>query len=133
MLVKKERRDKEIFEVGEICLLQNLKTGSWKTRGKVIDVRVPIDNTIQRYILDIDGLINSRHWKYLHRIPEKLMNDETSRNASSSAEDRGNTYHDLVVADTVNIGTDIHTRGVTRPDTATDVAIHYSCRRCHKF
>ena len=66
----------------EICLAQNLKTGSWKTRGKIIDVRVAMDNTIQSCIFDIDGLVTSRHQKYLCRILKKLMNDETSRSAS---------------------------------------------------
>ena len=47
MDAKKEEID--ICDLGKICLVQNLKSGGWKTRGRIIDVRrLLMDNYKQK-------------------------------------------------------------------------------------
>ena len=79
--LKKERRDKDIFDLDEIVL---------------------VHGTNQSYILDINGLITTRHRKYLRKIPQKLLDDEEYMNAAES----GNVSQ-AVLADT-SLDTDIH-------------------------
>ena len=89
-------------------------------------MRVALDNTFQSYTLDIDGLITSRHRKYLQKIPKKLLSDENSINART--EERGNENQPLVTDTSTD--TEIHEGHVTRPDTANSSSSPMWLRSC---
>ena len=84
LCLQKERGDKDKFDLGEIVLVQNVKSGGWNTKGRILDVRTALDGTVQSYILDINGLTTTRHRKYLRKIPQKLLNNEESMNTTES-------------------------------------------------
>ena len=59
----------EIFEIGELVKLQNLKTKQWDTDGKILNVRVSADDTIVSYDIESSGNITTRHRKYIMKLP----------------------------------------------------------------
>ena len=84
LYLKKERKDKDKFDLGEIVLVQNVKSGGWNTKGRILDERTALDGTVQSYILDINGLTTTRHRKHLRKITQKLLNNEESMNTTES-------------------------------------------------
>ena len=68
---KKQRSvgKKQVFEIDEIVKLQNLKTKQWDQEGKIVDVRVSADGTIVSYDIESQGILTSRHRKYLMKQP----------------------------------------------------------------
>ena len=60
---------KEIFEIGELVKLQNLKTKQWDTDGKILNVRVSADDTIVSYNMESSGNVTTRHRKYIMKLP----------------------------------------------------------------
>ena len=61
---------KEICEVGEQVLIQNIKTKKWGQKGIFFEVRVTLDGRIVSYGLDVNSLITTRHRRYLRKVPE---------------------------------------------------------------
>ena len=49
------KTSKEIYEVGEEVLVQNVKTKLWDQRGVITEVRTAHDDKIVSYELDING------------------------------------------------------------------------------
>ena len=68
---KKQRSvgKKQVFEIDEIVKLQNLKTKQWDQEGKIVDVRVSADGTIVSNDIESQGVLTSRHLKYLMKQP----------------------------------------------------------------
>jgi hypothetical protein len=60
---------KEIFEIGELVKLQNLKTKQWDIDGKILNVRVSADDTIVSYDIESSGNVTTRHRKYIMKLP----------------------------------------------------------------
>ena len=68
---KKQRSvgKKQVIEIDEIMKLQNLKTKQWDQEGKIVDVRVSADGTIVSYDIESQGVLTSRHRKYIMKQP----------------------------------------------------------------
>ena len=67
--LKKERTvGKQTYEIGETVRLQNIKSKKWDIFGVVKGIRTADDDTILSYDIDIDGMITSRHRKYMSKI-----------------------------------------------------------------
>ena len=64
---------KEIFSVGERCLVQNVVTKLWDREAIIKGLRTAADNTIVSYNIDIAGVKSTRHWKFLRKL---IMNDK---------------------------------------------------------
>ena len=63
------RVSKEIYEVGETVLVQDVKTKLWKKTGTVTAVRTAHDGTIVSYDLTIEGYDTTRHRRFLRKVP----------------------------------------------------------------
>ena len=49
--------------------LQNLKTKQWDQDNKIVNVRVSADGTIVSYDIESQGVLTSRHRKYIMKQP----------------------------------------------------------------
>ena len=49
--------------------LQNLKTKQWDQDGKMLSVRVSADDTIVSYEIESQGVLTTRHRKYIIKLP----------------------------------------------------------------
>ena len=65
---KKGRKPKEIYEIGEECLVQDMVTRQWSKRGTVISIRTAQDGTVVSYLLDINGFQTPRHRRYMRKL-----------------------------------------------------------------
>ena len=65
---KKGRKSKEIYEIGEECLVQDMNTRQWSKRGTVISVRTAQDGTVVSYLLNINGFETARHRRYMRKL-----------------------------------------------------------------
>ena len=63
------RVSKEIYEVGETVLVQDVKTKLWKKTGTITAVRTAHDGTIVSYELTIEGNNTTRHRRFLRKVP----------------------------------------------------------------
>ena len=75
---------KRIYKIGEIFLLQNIKTKRWDTIGVVKGIRTADDDTILSYDIDIDGMITSRHRKYMSKVRNSDEETEEENRAGAS-------------------------------------------------
>ena len=63
---KKERTvGKEIYSEGERVRLKDIKSKLWNTEGVVKKVRTADDGSIVSYDIDINGVITTRHRRYM--------------------------------------------------------------------
>ena len=65
---KKVRGTKEIYSVGELCWVQNVKTKVWDRQAVITGVRTASDNTIVSYDIEIEGVKSTRHRKFLRKM-----------------------------------------------------------------
>ena len=63
------RVSKEIYEVGEKVLVQDVKSKKWKKTGIIDAVRTAHDGTIVSYELTIGGNKTTRHRRFLRKVP----------------------------------------------------------------
>ena len=86
--MKKEHTvGKHTYKIGETVCLQNIKSKKWDIFGVVKGI-LTADDTILSHDIDIDGMITSRHRKYMSKV--RNSNDETeeeNRAGSSRATD----------------------------------------------
>ena len=79
---------KQTYNIGETVHLQNIKTKKWDTFGVVKGIRTADDDTILSYDIDIDGMITSRHRKYMSKIRNSdEVTEEENRAGASTATD----------------------------------------------
>ena len=72
------RVSKEIYEVGETVLVQDVKSKLWKKRGVITAVRTAHDNTIVSYELSIEGNNTTRHRRFLRKVPTGELPESVS-------------------------------------------------------
>ena len=68
----KGRKPKEIYEIGEVVLVQDIASRQWSKQGTVISVRTAQDGTVVSYLLNINGFETACHRKYMRKqnIPD---------------------------------------------------------------
>ena len=44
---KKGKKPKEMYEIGEVCLVQDMATRQWSKQATVISIRTALDGTVQ--------------------------------------------------------------------------------------
>ena len=62
------KKPKEIYKIGEDCLVQDMMSRQWSKRGTVISVHTAQDGTVVSYLLNINGFEPSRHRKYMRKL-----------------------------------------------------------------
>ena len=69
--------------------MQNIKTKKWDTFGVVKGIGTADDNTTLSYDIDIDGMITSRHRKYMSKIRnfDEVTEEENRAGASRATDD----------------------------------------------
>ena len=72
-----------MFEEGEEVWVQDLKTGKWKDKGTIESVQVADDRTIKSYSVMIDGILSSRHRRFLTKVVEPHSGEENRERALS--------------------------------------------------
>ena len=65
---RKGRGTKEIYSVGELCWVQNVKTKLWDRKAVITGLRTASDNTIVSYDIEIEGVKSTRHRKFLRKM-----------------------------------------------------------------
>ena len=65
---KKGKKPKEIYEIGEEYLVQDMNTRQWMKRGTVISVCTAQDGTVVSYLLNINGFKTARHRCYMRKL-----------------------------------------------------------------
>ena len=76
---------KLVFEEGEEVWVQCVKSGKWKDKGVIESVRTADDGTIKSYALRIDGVLTTRHRRFLAKVTKPHSGEENSERASSPA------------------------------------------------
>ena len=66
---KPGKSSKEIYEVGEEVLVQNIKSKLWDQREIISEMRLAHDGRIVSYELEVNGHNSTRHIRYLRKIP----------------------------------------------------------------
>ena len=68
-VMQKERTTgNEMYSVSETVRVQNIKNKKWDMTGEISRVRTSDDGTILSYEVNIDGVITTRHRRYLSKI-----------------------------------------------------------------
>ena len=65
---KKGRGTKEIYSIGELCWVQNVKTKVWDRQAVITGIRTACDGTIVSYDIEIGGVKSTRHRKFLRKM-----------------------------------------------------------------
>ena len=80
---KRERTEgkKLVFEEGDEVWVQDLKSGKWKDKRIIESVRVADDGTIKSYAVMIDGILISRHRRFLAKVVEPHSGEENRERA----------------------------------------------------
>ena len=65
---KKGKKPKEIYEIGERVLVQDVASRQWTKEGTVISLRQSQHGTVVSYLLDINGFETARHRKYMRKL-----------------------------------------------------------------
>ena len=73
---KKGKTPKELYEIGEKVLVQDLATRQWNKEAKVIAIRTAVDGTVVSYLLDINGYETARHRRFMRKL---VLPDNTER------------------------------------------------------
>ena len=84
--VQKRRRTegrKLVFEEGEEVWVQCVMTGKWKDKGIIESVRTADDGTIKSYAVLIDGVLTTRHRRFLAKVVKPHSGEENSERAPS--------------------------------------------------
>ena len=70
------------FSEGEHVWVQCVKSGKWKDKGIIDDVRVADDGTIKSYGVIINGVKTTRHRRFLAKV-EQLNSGEQNREGAA--------------------------------------------------
>ena len=84
--VQKRGRTEErklVFEEGEEVWVQFVKTGKWKVKGIIESIRTADDGTIKSYAVLIDGVLTTRHRRFLAKVVKPHSGEENSERAPS--------------------------------------------------
>ena len=73
---KKGKTPKEIYEIGEKVLVQDLASKAWNKESTVIAIRTAVDGTVVSYLLDINGYETAHHRKFMRKL---VLPDNTER------------------------------------------------------
>ena len=57
-----------MYEIGEVCLVQDMVTRQWSKRATVIYIRTALDGTVVSYLLDINGYQTAWHRRYMRKL-----------------------------------------------------------------
>ena len=76
---KKGKKPKEMYEIGEVCMVQDMVTRQWSKRATVISIRTALDGTVVSYLLDINGYQTARHRRYMRKL--NIPDDHESEGA----------------------------------------------------
>ena len=74
---------KLIFEEGEHVWVQCVKSGKWKDKGVIDEIRVADDGTIKSYGVIINGVKTTRHRRFLAKV-KQLHSGEDNREGVAS-------------------------------------------------
>ena len=69
------------FEEGEEVWVQCLKSGRWKDKGIIKSIRVSDDGTIKSYAVLLNGVLTSRHRRFLAKVVEPHSGEENNERA----------------------------------------------------
>ena len=72
-----------VFEEGEEVWVQCVMTGKWKDKGIIESVRTADDGTIKSYAVLIDGVLTTRHRRFLAKVEKPYSVEENSERAPS--------------------------------------------------
>ena len=72
-----------VFEEGEEVWVQCVKTGKWKVKGIIESIRTADDGTIKSYVVLIDGVLTTRHGRFLAIVTKPHSREENSERALS--------------------------------------------------
>ena len=73
---KKGKKPKEVYEIGERVLVQDMNTRQWSKEATVISIRTSVDGTVVSYLLDINGYETARHRRFMRKL---VLPDNTER------------------------------------------------------
>ena len=90
---KKGKTPKEIYEIGEKVLVQDLATRQWSKEGTVISVRTTVDGTVVSYLLDINGYATARHRKFMRKLVVPDTEREEARLRGTGSDRVGSQSH----------------------------------------
>ena len=76
--------EEKIYSVSETVRLPNIKTKKWDIFGVVTGIRTADDNTILSYDIDIDGIITSRHRKFMCKTKNSNVATEEENSAGAN-------------------------------------------------
>ena len=76
---------KLIFTEGEHVWVQCVKSGKWKDKGVIDEVRVADDGTIKSYGVIINGVKTTRHRRFLAKVKQSHSGDDNREGAAPPA------------------------------------------------
>ena len=74
-----------VFEEGEEVWVQCVKNGKWKEKGTIESIRVADDGTIKSYAVLINGVLTTRHRRFLAKVIKPYSGEENNERAPSPA------------------------------------------------
>ena len=74
---------KSVFEEGEEVWVQCVKTGKWKEKGTIESIRTADDGTIKSYAVLINGVLTTRHRRFLAKVVKPHSGEENNERAPS--------------------------------------------------
>ena len=89
---KKGKTPKEMYEIGEKVLVQDVATRQWSKEGTVISIRTAMDGTVVSYVLDINGYETARHRKFLRKL---VLPNDRDRELRGTGSDRVGSQADV--------------------------------------
>ena len=72
---------KLVFEEGEEVWVQCVKAGKWKEKGTIESIRIADDGTIKSYAVLINGVLTTRHRRFLAKVVEPHSGEENNERA----------------------------------------------------
>ena len=73
---------KLVFEEGAEVWVQCVKSGKWKDKGTIESVRTD-EGTIKSYAVLIDGILTTRHRRFLAKVMKPHSGEENTKRALS--------------------------------------------------
>ena len=76
---------KLIFAEGENVWVQCVKSGNWKDKGVIDEIRVADDGTLKSYGVIINGVKTTRHRRFLAKIKQSNSGEDNREGAASQS------------------------------------------------
>ena len=73
---RKGRGTKEIYSVGELCWVQNVKSKVWDRQAEIIGIRTACDGRIVSYDIEIGGVKSTRLRRFLRKMNTENIDDK---------------------------------------------------------